>query len=82
MFKKKPKHTQAHRPFPIYTPQVKSDVHEKPHLRVFALPDVPIARIGTLMYGDGEVPVTAGQYRIILIQRGEDDYFDPKPLQF
>lgn len=42
--------------------------------------DVPVARIGTLMYGDGEVPVTADNTGLILIQRGEDDLFDPKTI--
>ncbi|QNH50358.1 DUF2213 domain-containing protein [Acinetobacter venetianus] len=39
--------------------------------------DVPIARIGTLMYADGEVPVTADNTGLILIYRGEDILFDP-----
>ena len=39
--------------------------------------DVPIARIGTLMYADGEVPVTADNTGLILIYRGEDVLFDP-----
>lgn len=39
--------------------------------------DVPIARIGTLMYADGEVPVSADNTGLILIQRGEDVLFDP-----
>ncbi|MDC4276275.1 DUF2213 domain-containing protein [Acinetobacter baumannii] len=39
--------------------------------------DVPIARIGTLMYGDGEVPVTADSTGLIIIYRGEDVLFDP-----
>ncbi|MFP0547897.1 DUF2213 domain-containing protein [Acinetobacter baumannii] len=39
--------------------------------------DVPLARIGTLMYGKGEVPVTADDTDLILIQRGEQDLFDP-----
>ncbi|EFF82119.1 hypothetical protein HMP0015_2401 [Acinetobacter haemolyticus ATCC 19194] len=39
--------------------------------------DVPIARIGTLMYAEGEVPVTADNTGLILIQRGEDVLFDP-----
>lgn len=42
--------------------------------------DVPIARIGTLMYGDGEVPVTADNTGLILIQRGEDDLFAPEAI--
>ncbi|NAR55240.1 DUF2213 domain-containing protein [Acinetobacter haemolyticus] len=39
--------------------------------------DVPIARIGTLMYADGEVPVTADNTGLILIYRGEEVLFDP-----
>lgn len=42
--------------------------------------DVPVARIGTLMYGDGEVPVTADSTGLILIQRGEEDLFDPQTM--
>lgn len=38
--------------------------------------DVPIARIGTLMYADGEVPVTADNTGLIIIYRGEDVLFD------
>lgn len=39
--------------------------------------DVPIARIGTLMYADGEVPITADNTGLIIIYRGEDVLFDP-----
>lgn len=39
--------------------------------------DVPIARIGTLMYADGEVPVTADNTGLIIIYRGEDVLFHP-----
>lgn len=42
--------------------------------------DVPVARIGTLMYGEGEVPVAADNTGLILIQRGEDVLFDPKTI--
>lgn len=42
--------------------------------------DVPVARIGTLMYADGEVPVTADNTSLILIQRGEEDLFDQKTI--
>lgn len=42
--------------------------------------DVPIARIGALMYGKGEVPVTADDTGLIIIQRGEDVLFDPKTI--
>ncbi|WP_407323591.1 DUF2213 domain-containing protein [Acinetobacter pittii] len=39
--------------------------------------DVPIARIGTLMYAVGEVPVTADNTGLIIIYRGEDVLFHP-----
>ncbi|EKU67872.1 DUF2213 domain-containing protein [Acinetobacter pittii] len=39
--------------------------------------DVPIARIGTLMYADGEVPITADNTGLIIIYRGEDVLFHP-----
>lgn len=39
--------------------------------------DVPIARIGTLMYAAGEVPVTADNTGLIIIYRGEDVLFHP-----
>ncbi|HHB0831513.1 TPA: DUF2213 domain-containing protein [Acinetobacter baumannii] len=39
--------------------------------------DVPIARIGTLMYADGEVPVAADNTGLIIIYRGEEVLFDP-----
>lgn len=42
--------------------------------------DVPVARIGTLMYGEGEVPVSADSTGLILIQRGEDVLFNPKTI--
>lgn len=42
--------------------------------------DVPVARIGTLMYGEGEVPVSADNTGLILIQRGEDVLFNPKTI--
>jgi hypothetical protein len=32
------------------------------------------------MYGKGEVPVTADDTGLILIQRGEDVLFDPKTI--
>ncbi len=42
--------------------------------------DVPIARIGKLMYGNGEVPVTADNTGLIIIERGEDVLFDPRTI--
>ncbi|HCT3679256.1 TPA: DUF2213 domain-containing protein [Acinetobacter baumannii] len=42
--------------------------------------DVPLARIGKLLYGDGEVPVTADNSGLIIIERGEDVLFDPRTI--
>jgi len=42
--------------------------------------DVPIARIGKLMYGDGEIPVTADKSGLIIIERDEDVLFDPRTI--
>lgn len=42
--------------------------------------DVPIARIGKLIYGDGEVPVTADDKKLIVIERDEDALFNPQTI--
>ncbi|MDC5068260.1 DUF2213 domain-containing protein [Acinetobacter baumannii] len=42
--------------------------------------DVPLARIGKLLYSDGEVPVTADNSGLIIIERGEDVLFDPRTI--
>lgn len=42
--------------------------------------DVPIARIGTMLYADGEVPVTADRDGIIRIHRDEDEVFKPNAV--
>ncbi|RZG78616.1 DUF2213 domain-containing protein [Acinetobacter sp. WCHAc060033] len=42
--------------------------------------DVPIARLGKLMYGDGEVPVTADDKGLIIIERDEDALFNPQTI--
>ena len=39
--------------------------------------DVPIARCGTMLYADGEVPVTADRDGIIRIHRDPEDVFSP-----
>lgn len=39
--------------------------------------DVRLARIGDLIYGEGEIPVTADMTGQIIISRGEDVLFDP-----
>lgn len=39
--------------------------------------DVPIARTGEMLYGDGEVPVAVGRDRIARITRGQDVLLSP-----
>lgn len=83
MFKKKPK-----KPAPsatkdrsnIYTTGQIGRTRETTPEGYLLCRDVPVARIGTLMYGDGEVPVTADSTGLILIQRGEEDLFDPQTM--
>lgn len=42
--------------------------------------DVPIARIGMLIYGPGEVPVDPGKDGVIRIQREADEVFHPNAV--
>lgn len=42
--------------------------------------DVPIARIGTMMYAAGETPIKVGDNGIALIERGETDLFSPRTI--
>lgn len=42
--------------------------------------DVPLARVGTLLYAEGEVPVEAGPNGIISIERSEDEVFAPQAI--
>ena len=42
--------------------------------------DVPIARIGELLYADGEVPVEAGPNGLVTIERHAEDVFDERAI--
>lgn len=42
--------------------------------------DVPIARVGEMIYGAGEVPVDAGFDGIVKIQRTDEDVFRPETI--
>ena len=42
--------------------------------------DVPIARVGTLLYGEGEVPLEAGPDGVISISRDADAVFSPDAI--
>ncbi|MEG2264926.1 MAG: DUF2213 domain-containing protein [Acinetobacter sp.] len=77
MFKKKPKSNATVDRSQIYTTGQIGRTREITPEGYLLCRDVPIARIGTLIYGDGEVPVTADNTGLILIQRGEEVLFDP-----
>lgn len=80
MFKKKAKEQKTIDRSNIYTTGQLGRTRETTPEGYLLCRDVPIARIGTLMYGKGEVPVTADDTGLILIQRGEDVLFDPKTI--
>lgn len=42
--------------------------------------DVPVARVGTMVYGAGEVPLETGSDGLVHVTRGEKDLFDEKAL--
>jgi len=42
--------------------------------------NIPIARTGTQLYADGEIPVQSGPDRIIRIHRTEDEVFRPETI--
>lgn len=77
MFKRKTKDKRTVDRSEIYTTGLIGRTRETTPEGYLLCRDVPIARIGTLMYADGEVPVTADNTGLILIQRGEDVLFDP-----
>ena len=80
MFKKKSKDQKTIDRSNIYTTGQLGRTRETTPEGYLLCRDVPIARIGTLMYAKGEVPVTADDTGLILIQRGEDVLFDPKTI--
>lgn len=80
MFKKKSKDQKTIDRSNIYTTGQLGRTRETTPEGYLLCRDVPIARIGTLMYGKGEVPITADDTGLILIQRGEDVLFDPKTI--
>ncbi|WP_336943136.1 DUF2213 domain-containing protein [Acinetobacter modestus] len=80
MFKKRSKEQKTIDRSNIYTTGQLGRTRETTPEGYLLCRDVPIARIGTLMYGKGEVPVTADDTGLILIQRGEDVLFDPKTI--
>lgn len=80
MFKKKPKSKATVDRSNFYTTGQIGRTREITPEGYLLCRDVPIARIGKLMYSDGEVPVTADNTGLIIIERGEDVLFDPRTI--
>lgn len=80
MFKKKPKSKATVDRSNFYTTGQIGRTRETTPEGYLLCRDVPVARIGKLMYGDGEVPVTADNTGLIIIERGEDVLFDPRTI--
>lgn len=80
MFKNKPKESKTIDRSNIYTTGKIGRTREITPEGYLLCRDVPIARIGKLMYCDGEVPVTADETGLIIIERGEEILFDPKTI--
>lgn len=80
MFKKKPKSKATVDRSNFYTTGQIGRTRETTPEGYLLCRDVPIARIGKLMYGNGEVPVTADSSGLIIIERGEDVLFDPRTI--
>lgn len=80
MFKKKPKSKATVDRSNFYTTGQIGRTRKTTPEGYLLCRDVPVARIGKLMYGDGEVPVTADNTGLIIIERGEDVLFDPRTI--
>ncbi|MDE3320737.1 DUF2213 domain-containing protein [Acinetobacter nosocomialis] len=80
MFKKKPKSKATVDRSNFYTTGQIGRTRETTPEGYLLCKDVPLARIGKLLYGDGEVPVTADSKGLIIIERDEDTLFDPRTI--
>ena len=80
MFKKKPKSKATVDRSNFYTTGQIGRTRETTPEGYLLCRDVPLARIGKLIYGDGEVPVTADKDKIVIIERDEDILFDPRTV--
>ncbi|HBJ3705720.1 TPA: DUF2213 domain-containing protein [Acinetobacter baumannii] len=80
MFKKKPKSKATVDRSNFYTTGQLGRTRETTPEGYLLCRDVSLARIGKLLYADGEVPVTADNSGLIIIERGEDVLFDPRTI--
>ncbi|MFU1949286.1 DUF2213 domain-containing protein, partial [Bordetella avium] len=67
-------------PMPFYTVQKLGEKQELTNEGFLLCRDVPIARIGELLYADGEVPVEATPDGLIKINRSPEEVFRPETI--
>jgi hypothetical protein len=67
-------------PMPFYTVQRLGEKQELTNEGFLLCRDVPIARIGELLYADGEVPVEATPDGLIKINRSPEEVFRPETI--
>lgn len=79
MFKKKTKDRQTKDRSNFYTVGKLGKTREVTPEGYLLCRDVPLACTGSLLYGEGEVPVTADA-GLIVITRGDDDLFSPQTM--
>ena len=79
MFKKKTKDRQTKDRSNFYTVGKLGKTREVTPEGYLLCRDVPLACTGSLLYGEGEVPVTADA-GLIVITRGDDDLFSPQTI--
>ena len=83
MFKKKPKQGRtkmADKANEFYTVSKIGKTREITPEGYLLCRDVALARTGTLLYGDGEIPVEPDNTGLIVVTRGDDDLFRPETM--
>lgn len=80
MFKKKTKDRHTKDGSNIYTTGKLGRTRETTPEGYLLCRDVPVARIGKLMYGKGEVPITADNTGLIIVERSEDALFNNQTI--
>lgn len=80
MFKKKTKDRHTQDRSNIYTTGKLGRTRETTPEGYLLCRDVPVARIGKLMYGKGEVPITADDTGLIIVERTADELFNDRTI--
>ena len=80
MFKKKTRDRHTKDGSNIYTTGKLGRTRETTPEGYLLCRDVPVARIGKLMYGKSEVPITADNTGLIIVERSEDALFNNQTI--